>query len=66
MNDDDSVADNIPITTLINFNDSSITEEEEAKKQTGRLKSAKRPKTAKKKNVEWLNDEFVQYYNLVS
>jgi hypothetical protein len=36
---------------LVNFNDSSLADEEEAKKQT-RLKSAKRVKSAKKKQVE--------------
>jgi hypothetical protein len=50
LNDDDA-GENIPITTLVNFNDSCLQEEQE-KKQVTRLKSAKRPKSAKKKNVE--------------
>lgn len=50
LNDDDTV-ENIPITTLVNFNDSCLVEEQE-KKPLPRLKSAKRPKSAKKKNVE--------------
>jgi hypothetical protein len=29
LNDDDSVSDNIPITTLVNFNDSTLADEEE-------------------------------------
>eukprot|EP00347_Sterkiella_histriomuscorum_P009215 403342083 len=49
LNDDDTAPDNIPISTLINFNDSCLVEEIEKKKAT-RLKSAKsRPKSAKKK-----------------
>ena len=51
LNDDDTQAESIPITTLVNFQDSLLTEEEE-KKQATRLKSAKRPKTAKKKQTE--------------
>ncbi len=52
LNDDDSQAENIPITTLINFQDTLLGDEEEKKKQT-RLKSAKgRPKSAKKKATE--------------
>lgn len=49
LNDDDTAVDNIPISTLINFNDSCLQDEGEKKKAT-RLKSAKsRPKSAKKK-----------------
>ena len=51
LNDDDTQAESIPITTLVNFQDSLLTEEEE-KKQVTRLKSAKRPKSAKKKQTE--------------
>ena len=51
LNEDDSQAEHIPITTLVNFQDTLLTEEEEKKKQT-RLKSAKRPKSSKKKQTQ--------------
>ena len=51
LGDDDTVGDNIPISTLINFNDSCLQDEQEKKKAT-RLKSAKRPKSAKKKTAD--------------
>lgn len=51
LNDDDSQVESIPITTLINFQDKLLEDEEEKPKQT-RLKSAKRPKSAKKKAAE--------------
>jgi len=50
LNDDDSQAESIPITTLVNFQDKLLEEGEEKKKE--RLKSAKRPKTGKKKPAE--------------
>lgn len=50
LNEDDTQHDNIPISTLINFNDSCLLEDADKKKAV-RLKSAKsRPKSAKKKN----------------
>jgi len=49
LGDDDTAPDNVPINTLINFNDSCLMDEQEKKKVT-RLKSAKRPKSAKKKS----------------
>ena len=51
LNDDDGSHENIPLNTLINFNDAALQDEIEKKKQT-RLKSAKRPKSAKKKGGE--------------
>lgn len=47
LNDQDIKQENIPITTLINFNDSCLDE-----KKLARPKSGKRPKSAKKKNME--------------
>jgi kinesin family protein 3/17 len=56
LNDDDSQAENIPITTLINFQDKILDEDEDGaaleKKKAERVKSAKRLKSAKKKAVE--------------
>lgn len=51
LNDDDSQFGNMPISTLVNFNDACLEEEKEMKKPA-RLKSAKRPKSAKKKQVD--------------
>lgn len=52
LQDDDAGNENIPVQTLINFNDSLLQDEEE-KKKTNRLKSAKtRPKSAKKKQTD--------------
>lgn len=54
MNDNDIKADNIPLSTLINFNDSCLDEEAAAAKDavpSNRPKSGKRPKSAKKKKA---------------
>lgn len=51
LQDDDSHVESIPITTLINFQDQLLNDEEEKKKLV-RGKSAKRPKSAKKKATE--------------
>ena len=51
LNDNDIKNDNIPLSTLINFNDSCLEEEVPAHNEvpSNRPKSGKRPKSAKKK-----------------
>jgi kinesin family protein 3/17 len=55
LNDQDIKNESIPITTLINFNDSCLTEglpqASEAGVPSNRPKSSKRPKSGKKKKV---------------
>ena len=55
LNDQDIKNDNVPITTLINFNDSCLTEglpqAQEGGVPSNRPKSGKRPKSSKKKKV---------------
>jgi hypothetical protein len=53
LNDNDIQNDNIPLSTLINFNDSCLEEEVPALNEvpSNRPKSGKRPKSAKKKKA---------------
>ncbi len=55
LNDNDIKNDTVPITTLINFNDSCLTEGMPQSQDTGvpsnRPKSSKRPKSGKKKKI---------------
>ena len=55
MNDNDIKQDNIPITTLINFNDACLVEDVPVDPAAGvpsnRPKSSKRPGTSKKKKT---------------
>ena len=53
LNDNDIKNDNIPLSTLINFNDSCLEEEVPTMNEvpSNRPKSGKRPKSAKKKKV---------------
>jgi hypothetical protein len=55
LNDNDIKNDTVPITTLINFNDSCLTEGMLQSQDTGvpsnRPKSSKRPKSGKKKKI---------------
>lgn len=53
LNDNDIKQDNIPITTLINFNDSCLAEEQALNAvPSNRPRSSKRPKSSKKKKVQ--------------
>ena len=56
LNDNDIKNESVPITTLINFNDSCLTEglptAEDAGVPSRRPKSSKRPKSGKKKKVQ--------------
>ena len=50
LNDNDIKQDNVPITTLINFNDACLNEEQALNAvPTNRPRSSKRPKSSKKK-----------------
>ena len=50
LNDNDIKQDNVPITTLINFNDACLNEEQALNAvPSNRPRSSKRPKSSKKK-----------------
>ena len=53
LNDNDIKQDNIPITTLINFNDSCLVEgvAQGSQVPSNRPRSSKRPKSSKKKKA---------------
>jgi len=58
LNDNDIRNESIPLSTLINFNDSCLEDEVPALSEvpSNRPKSGKRPKSAKKKKAsEWLD-----------